>query len=148
MGIVGYLRGFLLTGSFACIAMLGLGLYKDTDGNASSESALTLEEPERIFADIVSGQTYDVYVRVLNDSGTPRRVIGVEYSCGAALLQLKERRIIDVAPHASALVPCTLVVHRTGPFDTSVMLYLDDCGFRELPLTLKGSAAMPRPKSI
>jgi hypothetical protein len=55
-------------------------------------------------------------------------------------LRLKEARVVDVAPHASVMIAFTVEARVPGPFETAIPLYLDDAGFREVSITVKGTA--------
>jgi hypothetical protein len=46
-----------------------------------------------------------------------------------------------VAPGATEAIECTLEVLGAGPFEDQIHVYYEDCGLREILLTVRGQAA-------
>ncbi len=52
---------------------------------------------------------------------------------------------MDIPPKGSVVMVFYLEVHESGPFEFEVPIYVDDDGFRELPVTVKGEAVLSSP---
>jgi hypothetical protein len=58
-----------------------------------------------------------------------------------ACFGVKQELPMEIPAKGSAVVTFHLDIHEPGPFDYEVPLYLDDAGFREVMVKVRGEAA-------
>ena len=69
----------LLACSLACVVLLGEWEFRAWL-DAASAPALMVEQPVKVFSDLVCGEAHDVEYRVVNHSAETHRVVGIEFS--------------------------------------------------------------------
>jgi hypothetical protein len=80
-----------------------------------------------------------VVFQVANVSDQPRRVVGAANECVQNVCyKFKLEDPITIAPGKTDDIACELSVSGDGPFEVSMLLYLEDEGIRQVPLSVRG----------
>src|SRR5690349_18819691 len=122
----------------AALGVAGYLYWTQTHQPEPPKPAVTIEDVERSLESVVVGR-HEVEYHIRNDALASRRVIGMGVSPETApqFKPLKEETL-DIPAKGSAVVKFVLQVNSPGPFEYKGTIYLDDAGFREVDVKVKG----------
>jgi hypothetical protein len=108
---------------------------------AGAASSLSVDHPDQDLGESAVG-VHSIDYMITNETQTERRILGARGACTltCCLTPPADLGVVPLAPGQTYRLRCQAQVHREGPFESSLTLFVDDDGAREIHLSVKGIA--------
>lgn len=128
---------------FAGVGLMAVAAWSATRYEPRS-GPFVVDRPTRDLGELHLGE-HLLEFAVTNSADISQRIIGVEGSCNrnCCFEPVSEVGLVPVGPGETYTLRCLVRVHRPGPFEGPVALFVDEGGPREIRLTVKGTCASP-----